>query len=230
MTTRRLSIHTRYFAVFFACALILFLGRELIFWHKYKGMGLRPHVRVLVFLFRKGATPDSVRFALRFGFVTALVFEVLARFALRPLVERWHSPRCDDSDGLFHLAASERVLASSPARRAIGRHWPPGTLVCTNLRLWFFPRAHDAEVWSQPLQSRGRICLEPAPPRVWGLLVGWPDRLTLHDGAEDGRCEVFAVPDPEAVISWFHPGPQSQPQPQPGGDPQASAAPLMTHP
>jgi hypothetical protein len=130
------------------------------------------------------------------------------------------------------MAASEQTLASSPARRAEGRRWVPGTLVRSNLRLWFFPRAHDAEIWSRPLDALHDIHLKPAPRIAWGYVQDWPERLALRvvcaDGnrpratehPDDGDDLLFAVPDPAAVLGWFeHPV-----------DPPSSAAPPLSSP
>jgi hypothetical protein len=209
MTSGRVKIHTHFIAVFVWCALLYFATRELIVWNRIQRVRMRPEMRLMIFLFRKWATPNSVRYSLVFAFVAALLLELFARQILHPLVLRWHAPRTDESDGVFHLAASERVIRSSPARRASRRTWAAGTLVLTNQRLWFFPRAHDAEIWSRPLSAVRGVRLEPAPRIARGLIVGWPDRLALQasgeprdgDGAEGH--ELFAIADPQAVLAWF---------------------------
>jgi hypothetical protein len=191
-------------AVFLRCALAFFVVRELAVWRWIRRFRVKPARRLLIFLFQRGATPRSLFYALLFAGLATLLLELLVRLVIRPLVRHWHEPWTDGSAGLFHLAANERVVASSPARRKSGWSWPAGTLICTNLRLWFFPRAHDAEIWSRPLAALEGVRLEPAPRIAWGLIAGWPDRLTLEDG--DGSPEVFAVPDPDAVLPWFQPG------------------------
>jgi hypothetical protein len=206
MTNRRVHIQSR--GVFLWAALAFFIVRELIVWRWIRLLPMRPGRRllmrrVLVFLFHKWATPHSVRYALIFALVATFLLELLVRLVLRPLVRHWHAPWTDGSAGLFHLAANEWVVDSSPARRAEGRRWPAGTLVCTNLRLWFFPRAHDAEIWSRPLDALREIHLEPAPRVAWGFILGWPDRLALQAVDGEGDHEVFAVPEPETVLAWF---------------------------
>jgi hypothetical protein len=98
----------------------------------------------------------------------------------------------------------------------------PGTLVSTNHRLWFFPRAHDADIWSRPLDTLSEIHLEPAPRIAWGYIVGWPERLSLRTagkGKDEVDHEVFAVPDPDAVLAWFE---------RPGNPPLAAAPPMSS--
>jgi hypothetical protein len=100
--------------------------------------------------------------------------------------------------------------------------------VQTNLRLWFFPRAHDAEIWSRPLGAVRGVRLEPAPRIARGFILGWPDRVALQaggdsrngDGDADGGHELFAVADPQKVLAWFGrderavaPQPPAAPQP-----------------
>ncbi len=121
---------------------------------------VRPRVRPLAFFY---LIPGSlVRSFLIAAAVTA-VAAVTVRLVVRPLLERWLSPRSDADMGQFHLAANERVVASSPARRSVGRRWPAGTLIRTNLRLWFLPHAHDGEIWSCPLDRLADVRAEPAP-------------------------------------------------------------------
>ena len=180
-------------------------------------------MRLVFFLFQKWATPHSILYALLFAAAATTLLYLLVRLVLEPLVRSWHTPWTDGSAGLFHVAANERVLASSPARRAVGRRWTPGTLVATNLRLWFFPRAHDVDIWSRPLDALREIHLEPGPRIAWGYIHGWPERLSLQaagDGQGDGDHEVFAIPDPDAVLAWF----------DRSGAPPLAAAPPMSSP
>jgi hypothetical protein len=170
--------------------------------------------------------PVFLRSAVAFFLVRELVvWQRIRRRPLRPggrlpvfLFRKWATP---GSAGLFHLAANERVVDSFPARRKSGWSWPAGTLVCTNLRLWFFPRAHDAEIWSRSLDAREEVRLEPPPQIDWGLIADWPDRLAFQDG--DGVPEVFAVADPDAVLPWFQPA-----QTQTAETPHPTAPPLST--
>jgi hypothetical protein len=205
MTNRRLRLDTG--AVFLRLALCFFVVREVVVWLVWmRRVRARFGFRFIFFLFKKWATPHSVVYALLFAAVATTVLYLFIRLVLEPLVRSWHTPWTDGSAGLFHVAANEQVLGTSPARRASGRSWTPGTLVWTNLRLWFFPRAHDADIWSRPLNALHEIHLEPAPRIAWGFILGWPERLVLRaagDGGDDDDKEVFAIADPEGVLAWF---------------------------
>ena len=198
-------VHLNAGAVFLRCALGFFFLRELVVWQWVRRLRFRggAGIRLLVFLFHKWATPRSLIYALVFAALATILLDLWVRLVLAPLVRSWHAPRTDGSAGLFHLSPNERVVGSSPTRRKSGWIWQAGTLVGTNLRVWFFPRAHDAEIWSHPVASTGVARLEPAPRVAWGYIAGWPDRIAMMDG--DGVSEVFAVADPEAVLSWFPP-------------------------
>jgi hypothetical protein len=212
MTKR--CIHLASGAVFLRCATAFFVLRELIVWRWVQKLPIRPGLRVLVFLFKDWATPHSLLYALLFAAVVTLLLDLWVRLVLRPMVGFWHAPRVDGSAGLFHLAANEWVVESSPGRRKSGWRWPAGALVRTNLRLWFVPRAHDAEIASQPLGALREARLEPAPTVAWGYILGWPDRVALRFGDVDPA--VFAVPDPDAVLAWFAPDPAGA-APRPAG-------------
>jgi hypothetical protein len=203
MAKRGVHLDTR--AVFIRLTLIIFIILEVRVWLSRIRLIRAPFlIRLLVFLFRHWATPRSLITAPLIAAVATGVLYLLVRLVLDPLVRSWHTPWTDGSAGLFHVAANERVLASSPGRHAVGRSWMPGTLVRTNLRLWFFPRAHDADIWSRPLGALTEIHLEPAPRRVWGYLQGWPARVVLR-AADGAQPERFAVADPEGVLAWFEP-------------------------
>jgi hypothetical protein len=186
------TVFWRVFGLAFALVQLL-IAAELLHRRRPQRMRMR---------FFLGLIPTSIVLSILIATVVTFVAAILVRLIVRPLVERWHKPPADVDMGQFHLSANERVVGSSPARRSIGRRWPPGTLIRTNLRLWFVPQAHDGEVWSCPLDRLGRVDIEPAPPVVLGFIRDWPPRISVHAeaGAETGR---FAVPDPEAVLSWF---------------------------
>lgn len=224
MTKRRFQLDTG--AIFLRLALSFFVLRE-AFVLLFLIRRVKKHlaVRIWFFLFHKSATPRSIHYALLFALVATTLVHLLVRLVLEPLVRAWHAPWTDGSAGLFHVAANEQVLASSPGRRAMGRRWMPGTLVVTNLRLWFFPTAHDADIWSRPLDALHEIHLEPGRRIAWGYIRGWPERLALRAGGDeqgDGDPEVFAVPDPDAVLSWF--------DHDHSGAPPLAAAPPMSSP
>ncbi len=217
MTKRRFQLDTG--AIFLRLALSFFVLRE-AFVFLVLIRRRRLGARLLVLLFQ---TPRSILYALLFALAATTLLYLLVRLVLEPLVRSWHTPWIDGSAGLFHVAANEQVLSTSPARRAMGRRWTPGTLVGTNLRLWFFPRAHDADIWSRPLDALRDIHLKPGPRIAWGYIRGWPERLSLQvaeAAQDDGDDEVFAVPDPDAVLTWFGRS----------GPPPLAAAPPMSSP
>ncbi len=211
MTKWRLQVDTS--AVFLRLAVYFFVLREAYVWvFRMRRMRARLGVRLVRFLFWKWATPHSVLYALLFAAAATTLLYLFVRLVLEPRVRAWLTPWTDGSAGLFHVAANERVLASSPGRRKAGRRWTPGTLVRTNLRLWFFPRAHDLDIWSQPLDVLRDVHLEPPPRIARGFILarnpilGWPERLSVQtagDGQGDGDHAVFAIPDPDAVLAWF---------------------------
>jgi hypothetical protein len=155
------------------------------------------------FLFFVRFSLPSLVFGLVAATLVTLVAGLVVRLIVRPLVARWHSPPIDESQGAFHLAPSEWVVQSCPARRSMGWRWPSGTLIRTNVRLWFFPRAHDDEVWSCPLNALRDVRLEPAPRVAWGLVRNWPDRVFIRSG--DDTPALFAVPEPDEVVAWLEP-------------------------
>jgi hypothetical protein len=221
MTKPRFQLDTG--AIFLRLALAFFLLREVFVWLLFiRRVKKRLGGRLWWFLVHNSATPRSILYALLFALVATTLLHLLVRLVLEPLVRAWHTPWSDGSAGLFHVAANERVIATSPGRRAMGRRWMPGTLVRTNLRLWFFPRAHDAEIWSEPLDSLHAIQLEPGPRIAWGYIRGWPERLSLQVAAEGqggGGHEAFATPDPSAVLAWFN---------RTDASPQAAAPPVSS--
>jgi hypothetical protein len=224
MSKRRRCIHLNSGAVFLRCALAFFAVRELVVWQWVRRFKPRGAGRMRLFLTGRWATPRSLILALLFAAAVTILLEVWIRFVVWPIVRHWHTPLTDGTDGQFHLAANERTLDSCPARLKSGWSWPAGTLVRTNLKLWFIPRAHDAEIWSRPLSEVHDIRLEPPPRIAWGYLLGWPSRLAVQDG--DEAPELFAVADPEAVLAWFLPEHEPD-EPEPGPGP-ARASPAAT--
>jgi hypothetical protein len=179
----------------FGAAFVLFQFAALI-------GAMRGRRRILLNLLR--FFPIGLMASIVVATMATAVAAVVVRLVVRPLLERWLSPPADPDMGQFHLAANERVVASSPARRSVGRGWPAGTLIRTNLRIWFLPHAHDGEIWSCPLDRLADVRAEPAAVPL-GLIRDWPDRVAVRvDGDETA---LFAVPDPPAVLSWSRPAP-----------------------
>jgi hypothetical protein len=161
-----------------------------------------PRWRVVRFM---ASIPYSLLVGLLVAALVTAVAAAVVRLVVRPLLERWLSPPADADMGQFHLAANERVVASSPARRSVGRGWPAGTLIRTNLRLWFLPHAHDGEIWSCPLDRLADVRAEPAAVSPV-LIRDWPNRIAVRDDVGDEPA-LFAVSDPDAVLSWSRPAP-----------------------
>jgi|GEM_PF-4916062 len=199
MTRPRIELDHR--SLFFRTIAFVFLLTQMLLW-MHLPRGGRPGQRIVVTLF---TIPSSLVIALVIAAVLTMTASLMVRFLIRPLVEQWHSPVVDDSLGPFHLAANEWIVESSPARRRKGWRWTPGNLVRTNLRLWFFPRIHESDVWSCLLGSLRDVELEPVPEVASGLIRHWPERIVVRVG--DDLPETFAVPEPHSVSSWLKPVP-----------------------
>lgn len=180
--------------------LIAFLVLEFGLYRRLSRWRPRPRAPflVLVFLYM---TPKRAFLALAIGAVAAVVTDLVVRWVVRPLLRAWYNPRVDPDVLAFHLTSNESVVASKPARRAVGRSWSPGILVRTNTRLMFFPSHWSEEPWSS-LLSKVEIARRTPPPRLgWGVLTGLPDRLALQ--APGLETETFLVGDPDEVVSWL---------------------------
>ena len=163
---------------------------------------VRPGRRLHVFLWNPQATRTSFWIAIALGFALTTLGELLTWLVLRPIVRNWLSPRVDHSEAHFQLSARESVVDAMPARRRRGRWWwEPGSLVRTNLHLWFFPTAWDSEPTCLDLGDTGQYALTPAPGILWGLIQDLPERLTWITG--QGHTEVFAVREPKLVEKWL---------------------------
>lgn len=165
---------------------------------------VRPGRRLLVFLLHPQTTRKSFFLAIALGFVLTMLGRMLDRLILGPIVRNWLSPRVDHSEAHFQLSASESVEDAMPARRRRGRwSWEPGSLVRTNLHLWFFPTAWDSEPSRMSTSDTGRWALLPAPSLLWGLIQDLPERLAWT--STQGQTEIFAVREPELVEKWLRP-------------------------
>jgi hypothetical protein len=190
-----LDVHT----VFWRIAGLIFFLSLLTDWTSLPRR-VRPGRRILFSLF---SLPKALIVGLLASAIVTLLAWLAVRLVLRPAIERWHLPPSDGAMEAFHLASNEWVIASIPARRFMGWRWRVGTLVRTNIRLWFFPRFSDADVWSFPLESVGDVALEPAPRVAWGLIRNWPERIAVR--LVDDDQEQFAVLEPRAVRAWLEP-------------------------
>jgi hypothetical protein len=163
-----------------------------------------PGRRLGLFLFHPKATRRSFWLAISLGFALTMLGELLNWLILRPIVRSWLAPRVDHSEAVFRLSASESVVDAVPARRRRGPwSWEPGSLVRTNLRLWFFPTAWDSEPWSIRMSEAGQSSLVPAPSVFWGLIQDLPERLLCTSAS--GSSAVFALREPELVEDWLRP-------------------------
>jgi hypothetical protein len=203
MSTSHVRLDRR--ALFRHLALAAFVAREVAvwFWIQHHLPVRHAATRVALFLFSRKATLRSALYALAVAAVGTLLVELLVRYVIRPLVIRWHSPRVDQVVVQFHLGPGEQLGRWTPARRCDGKCWHPGLLMKTNQRLCFFPSRWDEDPWTFSLGSIAKARLQPARAASQGFLRDLPDRFAVQD--EAGATEVFAVPDPESVISWFHP-------------------------
>lgn len=181
----------------------IFVVWLVVVWYRVRKRLRRGRLLVVLYFL-----PSIFVVSLFVGGLVALVATLLFRAVVRPLVERWHSPPTDDSLGSFYFAANEWVVESCPARRRAGRLWVAGSLVRTNLRLWFFPNAQESEVWSCRLDEGPDVRTEPPRRIAWGLVLNWPDRVAIRAEGAENEVEVFAVSDPAAVLSW---SPESTP-------------------
>jgi hypothetical protein len=190
--------------VFSRAFLLIFMVCQFVLWHhlrriamggmRQRGLFLGPVVAISLRTF--------VFSLLLAGFFT-LLMTLIVRGVLRPVLNHWLRPSVDPSGGLFHLTASEVMIAYVPARRKSGWNWQPGALVLTDRRIWFFPSGWDGEPW---YLDRGEIdrC-ETELPALAGLvpLRNWPALLRM--ATQHGPTSIFAVHDPAAALSWFAP-------------------------
>jgi hypothetical protein len=191
------GIRLAVWSVYWRAAALVFVLAETRLWMRVRRWNvpstwhtLRPFVR---------KSPGYLAFALGAAVLVTLGAALLVRLVIGPQLRRWLGPRTEPTHA-FHLAPREAVAAESPARRVGGRSCPPGTLVVTNLRLWFFPTAWDVEPWAVPLESMQEARAVPAPPILGGLVTGVPDRIEVLG---TGRRETFVVADPDQILAWF---------------------------
>ncbi len=157
----------------------------------------------MVFLLARWATPRSFLLAMVAGGAFTVLAVLFVRLIVRPLLKFWLSPSSDSSWGLFHLTASETIVATVPARCLSGWMWKPGSLALTNRRLWFFPANGNDEPWFVRFDDIDRIV--PERPALSGLgpFRNWPEHL--HVTSLSGPDAVFATVEPSVVLGWLNP-------------------------
>ena len=197
--SKQLDIDARW--LYWRLFLLFFFVFEMIVWQRVQRLPMRaPGHRVLVFLFAGRATPRSLELAIIAGGAITLLAMLVVRLIVRPLLSYWLRPAADLSGGSFHLTASERIIASAPARRCTGWMWKPGSLALTNCRLWFFPAEYSDEPWYVPLDDVAEVA--PERPLVAELapVRNWPELLRVT--SRSGPDAVFALADPNVVLAW----------------------------
>ena len=183
---------------------LFFLVFELLVWRRLLRFPMRaPGHRVIIFLLARWATPRSFLLAIVAGGVFTLLAVLVVRLIVRPLLNFWLNPSADSSWGLFHLTASETIVATIPARRLSGWIWKPGSLALTNRRLWFFPANGNDEPWFLRLDDVDRIVPERPALAALGPIRNWPEHL--HVTSLSGPDAVFATAQPSAVVRWIKP-------------------------
>jgi hypothetical protein len=188
-------------AVFWRLALLVLCLSEYKVWRLVRGTFPRhaPVKRIMGVLF---FTPQAVFFAFAIAAAATIVIDLVFRVFVRPAMVRWYHPRArgwnDSLPVAFRLAASEQVLAEVPARRMTGCRREPGTLVCTNRKLGFYPFAWDGEESELAREQLTSIALEPTIRRVLGLVQGYPDHLVFQPN--DGEPLAIIVADPHSVL------------------------------
>jgi hypothetical protein len=185
-------------SLFWRVAALVFLLAELRFWTGVRRWNIESPWQAIRPFVRK--SPGYFTFAMGVAALATLGAAVLVRLVIGPQLRRWLHPRTEPMHA-FYLSPRETVVADSPAQRAVGRSCWAGMLVRTDLRLWFFPAAWDAEPWSVPLGCVREVRTTPAPRVLWGLVTGLPDRLEVRGGAD--LHETFAVADPAPMLAWF---------------------------
>ncbi len=199
MTARQPRLHLK--PLIATVVVAAFSIRELVFLLVVM-RDIPPGRRLPVFLFHPQVTRKSFWLAISLGFVLTILGELLNGLVLRPIARNWLSPRVDHSEAQFRLSASESIVDAIPARRRRGPwSWEPGSLVRTNIHVWFFPTAWESEPSSMRVSDLDRFALTPAPALLGGLIRDLPDRLVWTSPIGEGA--VFAVSNPQSLQHWL---------------------------
>ncbi len=208
MTPSTDGSHVDLKGIFWRTFFLIFLVRELVVWSWLQRIPFRdPFRRVVIFLVSRRATRASLAWALVGGGAVAILAFLIDSLIVGPLLKRWLCPVVDSSSLLFHLAAGEPVVASTPARRHAGGGWKPGTLVLTDRRLWFIPAGWHDEPWSLNFKEIDRV--EPLPAFLARVapIRNWPEHLRFRTRSDEET--TFAMANPSTVLAWFYPPVQS---------------------
>jgi hypothetical protein len=198
--SKQLDIDARW--LYWRMFLLFFFVFEMIAWQRIQRFPMRaPGHRLIVFLFARGATPRSLVRAIFAGATFTLMAFLIVRLIVRPLLNFWLRPSADSSGGLFHLTASETIVASVPARRRTRWIWKPGSLALTNRRLWFFPAEFNDEPWFLPLDDVADIVPERPLFAELAPIRNWPEHLRVS--ASSRPDAIFALAEPDAVLAWL---------------------------
>jgi hypothetical protein len=187
-------------AVFRRVLVVTFVALEVALWMRRirPRIPFRPRYRRLAALLYAAPTL-LVRSILIAAIVTILV-DLVFRAIVRPLMIRYYEPRLRGLTGgpdvVFRLEPGEVVEAEMPARRVEGRHERPGTLLCTDRRVFFCPFDWRADVW-EGHRAGVPVSSVKARRRVLGLVEGYPDHIACGDGTR------LAVGDPARVLRWM---------------------------
>jgi hypothetical protein len=205
-TSKALDIDVR--GVFLRAFLVTFAIFEFFLLYRLRRLPLRMPRNHPVFGVFLLVTLRSLLFSLILAGLIAVLLLLVVRLVARPLLSIWLRPVADPSAGLFHLAASETIIASVPARRKSRWVWQPGALVLTNRRIWFIPSAWDSEPSSVELGDVENCELQLPACAGIGLVTNWPPVLKLLTRHESRW--TIAVRDPEVVLEWLARGQSRQ--------------------
>ncbi|MGP0064761.1 MAG: hypothetical protein ACLQGP_14330 [Isosphaeraceae bacterium] len=192
--------------IFWRSFLVFFLVFEWMLWNQLRQMPVRvPGHRLIIFLLAPRATRRSVFNAMILAGCFTLATTMVVQVIVRPLLNRWLTPKVDPSWWMFHLSSGDSPLASVPGRWQSEGRWQPGALVLTSRRIWFFPADWGHPPWSAARDSIERIEAEPSRLARLAPVRNWPELLRLSARMQDDAR--FAVADPDAVLGWFSPDP-----------------------
>ncbi|MDX2037202.1 MAG: hypothetical protein SFX72_11170 [Isosphaeraceae bacterium] len=196
----RPTVRLAFWSFFVRLFVIVLVLLELFLLGQLGKMGIPRRQKAGAFLF---FSLHMIFYASAGAMIATAIATLVVHWVVRPVVLAWHRPPADGSDASFHLENREVAVESAPARMRRGRLWTVGTLVRTDRRLVFFPKAWDVEPVELPLDRIRSTRTEPAPRMFFGFVEGVPPRLVVVDA--DGAELVFTVAEPEAARARFCP-------------------------